>query len=81
MEDIMKDFTKQLKRRLLGKKIVAIRYMSDKEKTLFGWHSKPLIIILDDNTFLIPQADDEGNDGGALAMVNGQEFNVIPVTY
>jgi hypothetical protein len=79
MEDIMKDFTKQLKKQLIGKKIIAVRYMTDEEKTLFGWHSKPLIIMLDDNTFLIPQADDEGNDGGAIAMMKGQEFTIIPV--
>lgn len=77
----MKDFTKQLKKKLVGRKIVAIRYMTDKERISFGWDTKPLVIQLDDNTFLIPQRDDEGNDGGALAMVNGQQFNVIPVTY
>jgi hypothetical protein len=80
MEDIMKDYMKQLKSQLLNRKIIAIRYMTDVEMNQFGWFKKPLVIQLDDNTFIIPQSDDEGNNGGAMALINGQNFNVIPTT-
>lgn len=80
MEDVMKDYMKQLKSQLLNRKIIAIRYMTDAEAHKFGWFKRPLVIQLDDNTFIIPQSDDEGNDGGAMALINGQTFNVIPTT-
>ena len=31
-----------------------------------GWYKVPLIIEFTDGTMMIPMADDEGNDGGAL---------------
>jgi len=31
-----------------------------------GWYNLPLVIELTDGTTIIPMADDEGNDGGAL---------------
>ena len=34
------------------------------------WYSSPIIIELNDGTALIPQQDDEGNDGGALWIIN-----------
>ena len=39
----------------------------------FGWHKRPIILILDDGTEIIPQMDDEGNDGGALLWINPKE--------
>jgi hypothetical protein len=53
---------------LRGKTIYDIRRLTDKEQEAMGWYSNPLVIIFDDNTCLIPQRDDEGNDGGAMVF-------------
>jgi len=58
---------------MLGKRIDRIEYMSVDEAREFGWHKRPIIIILDDGTELYPQMDDEGNDGGALSVYNKKE--------
>ena len=59
---------------LLGRKIVKIHWMSEKEadKT-YGWYKRPVVLILDDGREIIPQMDDEGNDGGALLWINPKE--------
>jgi hypothetical protein len=74
----MEKFISNLQPMLVGKTIKAIRYMSDSEKEAWGWHSRPLIILLNDNTFIIPQRDDEGNDGGAIALIKEKNFTLIP---
>ena len=51
---------------LIGKTIKYIRYMTSKESENFGYYKRPLIIYFDDNSILIPQSDDEGNDGGSM---------------
>ena len=60
---------------LLGKKIVAIQWMDEKEADKdFGWYKRPVKLMLDDGTIIIPQMDDEGNDGGALLWLNPKEL-------
>lgn len=51
---------------LLGKSILNVRYMSEEEANDMMWDKRPIVIVLNDGSFLIPQADDEGNNGGAL---------------
>ena len=68
---------------LFGRLITGIKYMSTKEADEFGWDKRPIIIILDDGTEIYPQMDDEGNDGGALAIYNSEKkgqsfFSVMP---
>jgi hypothetical protein len=55
---------------LKGKKIVSVRYMNEEEKEMLGWHSRCVIITLDDGTAIYPSRDDEGNDAGALFIDN-----------
>jgi hypothetical protein len=45
------------------------------------WYNRPLCILLDDGTWIIPQSDDEGNDGGALYVANAvkEKATVLPV--
>ena len=66
---------------LLGKKIASIEYMASDDAENFGWNKRPMIITLDDGTEIFSQADEEGNDGGALAIYNsdkgGQSFYSI----
>ena len=55
---------------ILGQRIVRVRYMTKTEAEDFGWYKSPLMMMLDNGTWLIPQQDDEGNDGGALRLLN-----------
>jgi hypothetical protein len=59
---------------LLGRKIVKIRWLSKlSAEQDFGWYKRPIILTLDDGSEIIPQMDDEGNDGGALLWINPKE--------
>lgn len=51
---------------LIGKQIASVRYSTESECESLGWSKRPLIIIFKDGTKLIPQCDDEGNNGGAM---------------
>lgn len=55
---------------LVAKKISSVRYMTKEEADEAGWYSRPLVIRFTDGSLLIPQADDEGNDGGAMFYQN-----------
>lgn len=54
---------------LVGRTIRAIRYMTEVEAGDMDWHDAPIVIQLDDGTFLWPSADDEGNGAGALFLM------------
>ena len=80
-EQAVKHWQKTSEKWLVGKKIVMCRYMSDEEIKETGWSDRPLCILLDDGTWIIPQRDDEGNDGGALYVSNAakEKATVLPV--
>ena len=59
-------WTQYAEKRLIGKRIVSVFYMSEKEMEELGWSKRPLYLKLDDGSIISPQMDDEGNDGGAL---------------
>ena len=59
-------WTKYAEDRLKGRTILACRYLSKEEADGLGWYHRPVVIILDDGTFVFPSRDDEGNDGGAM---------------
>jgi hypothetical protein len=61
-----KQHAEKMRAALEGRKIVDVRYMTKKEADHWGWYNRPVVIRLDDNTFLLPMRDDEGNDGGAI---------------
>ena len=61
-----------------------------KQKFIYWWFEKvngedicgfcrPITFILDDGTRIIPQSDDEGNNGGALWFGTESEESVMPV--
>ena len=63
---------------LLGRKIVKIQWLTKEEANKgFGWYSRPVVLQLDDGTEIIPQRDDEGNDGGALLWINPTKTETI----
>ena len=51
---------------LLNKTIVEVGYMPEDESVQPSWYSRPVSFKLNDGTWIVPQSDDEGNDGGAL---------------
>lgn len=63
---------------LVGKTIESVRYLTDQEMNDFMWYKKPVIIKFTDGSFIIPQRDDEGNDGGAL-FTSDDQLDIIPV--
>lgn len=63
---------------LVGKKIKAVSYMTQKEASSMGWCKRPVIIELDDGSHFFPSADDEGNDGGAL-FTSDKDNPTLPV--
>ena len=63
---------------LLGRKIVKVEWLTDKECEDSGWYNKPICMLLDDGTWIYPSKDDEGNDGGALFTTSKVE-SCLPV--
>lgn len=63
---------------LVGKKVVDVRYMTEEEAKDNLWYTRPIIIVFDDGTYLIPMADDEGNNGGSL-FTSCVTMPIIPV--
>ena len=57
---------------LLGQRIGKMQYMRKKDAENMGWYKRPLMLMLENGTWIIPQQDDEGNDGGALWLMNGK---------
>jgi hypothetical protein len=64
-------------KKLVGKTIANVRYLTEKEMEANGWYSKAPVIIFTDGTYLYPSCDDEGNDAGAL-FTNIKGLDVIP---
>ena len=71
-------WTELTAKHLVGKKIVHVEYLPEMLMEEWGWYKRPITIHLDDDTMLIAQMDDEGNDGGAI-YTNIKELQTIPV--
>lgn len=63
---------------LVGRKIEAVRYMTEAECAAHGWTAKCLIIQLDNGVKIYPARDDEGNDAGAI-FTEADDLPTIPV--
>jgi len=51
---------------IIGQRIVDAYFLSDAQVSDLGWYHRPIALVLENDTYLIPQRDDEGNDAGAL---------------
>ena len=67
-----------IRKSIVGKKVAGITYMTEAQAEENLWYSRPVVIIFDDGSYIIPLSDDEGNNGGALASSDG-ELPIIPV--
>lgn len=63
---------------LVGRKIVAVRYLTNEEVEGLGWYGASIALGLDDGSWIWPSSDDEGNDAGALFTTN-EKMSTIPV--
>ena len=63
-----KEWNKTAEKLLLGKKIVKVEYIPVEETDKIMWSYQPVSFQLDNGTWVYPQADDEGNDAGALVV-------------
>ena len=68
-------FKQSAEKLLLGRRIKEVRYMTAEEAGELYWTKRPLVIILDNGSYLFPSADEEGNNGGAL-FVN--QSDIVP---
>jgi|TARA_R110000824_G_scaffold9193_2_gene41247 hypothetical protein len=64
---------------LAGWTIDKVRYLKKSECKAMGFYNSPIALLLkkgDELQWIFPQSDDEGNDGGALAV---GEKDILPV--
>ena len=64
--------------RLLGRRITGVRYMTDREKNDLAWDCRGLVLELDNGTQVVPAADVEGNDPGALFVLSSRGYETLP---
>lgn len=61
---------------LVGKTIKLVRYL-DQSEAPEDWWSRPVVIEFTDGSLLMPQSDDEGNDGGAMYYQSKDGYKII----
>jgi hypothetical protein len=76
--DLVKKWEADIEPKLIGRRIVSCRYMTEKQMEGLGWNSKSLVITLEGGVKIFASADDEGNDAGAL-FTNIKGLETIPV--
>ena len=64
---------------LEGRRITKVMYMSAEDAETLGWHSRGLVLVLDNGVQVMPQSDDEGNNAGALWAGSLDGETVLPV--
>jgi len=76
-QSIQEYWTEKINKELLGRKITKIEYLTQKELDDNMWDKSPIAIELDNRIWLVPMADDEGNNGGSIST-NIKNLSVIP---
>lgn len=78
---VAQDVVRELDKHLHGKKVAVVRRMTKQEADQFGWYTRPVVIVMEDGTFLIPQSDDEGNAAGALLAIHDDKELLVYVEH
>lgn len=76
MDKHLKQFNTYLK----GKTIKEVTWLDDSSMENLMWYKKPVVIHFTDGSIIIPQSDDEGNDGGSMYFQDEETSDVIYVT-
>jgi hypothetical protein len=66
IKELEKFWNAKARKVLLGKTIVSVNYMTEKDAENLGWYKRPIVFKLSDGSVCYLSCDDEGNDGGAL---------------
>ena len=66
---------------LKGKRIVAVRYLTEEEKDGMAWMQASVAVFLDDGTQFFISRDDEGNGPGSIfgANTDGEQWTLPTV--
>jgi hypothetical protein len=58
-----------LNKHMVGQKITDVRWLTKEETDDIAdyWYNQPIQITLENGVSLVPMADDEGNEAGAMA--------------
>lgn len=75
---LVKQWEADINKFLKGKTIKEVRYLTEAETKQSYWYKRPIVIVFTDGSYIIPMADDEGNDGGAMST-SSKELPTIPV--
>ena len=79
MPTIRKHWEKEASK-LVGRKIVKARYLTEEEAEGQGWDNSAVVLQLDDGSCIYPSSDDEGNDAGALFIYGpDDDSSILPV--
>jgi hypothetical protein len=73
-----KKWANTIAKKLIGRSIVSIEYISNDESKQNMWSKRPIAIELDDGNWLVPVMDDECNDGGSMTTTY-KDLAIIPV--
>lgn len=71
---------KQFRAYLNGKTIKNVSWLGDNTMKDLMWYNRPVVIEFTDGSILMPQSDDEGNDGGAMYYQDKTQSDVIYTT-
>jgi len=77
-KDVEKYWDEVAKGLLLNKKIVNVRYLTEKEAEDLGWYERVVAFQTEDGLWFFPSRDDEGNGGGAL-FTSDEKDSCLPV--
>jgi hypothetical protein len=64
---------------LKGKTIKEVTWLGDEDMESMMWFKRPVVIHFTDGSFVIPQSDDEGNNGGSVYYQDETTSDVIHV--
>ncbi len=63
---------------LQGKTRSHVEYQTTEETQEFDWSKRAPVIVFTDGSRLLPVADDEMNEAGALMLTSKQQTQIIP---
>ena len=75
-----KYWTDLVAKNLIGRTITKVEYIDEEEMKDNMWYKRPISILLDNEHWITPMMDDEGNDGGAMCTTI-KEIKTIPVIF